>query len=163
MQVLTTLVGSRIEPTTEPIHDHLVSLNELLDDEDEIEEDVGFTHFLGNDSSFQNHFRSVSFWKNVSAHALKDALVSLSPNSVTNEMLEMIEELMSKGLDENESEYSKTFKEELKAFQAWLISLIEYKQANLELDPVKDYLRKSMARIDVFRKLQRRLGMRFLD
>jgi hypothetical protein len=103
-------------------------------------------------------FKSATYWKTISRERLREALVSVTPTTINNETIEFIEILLNLP-----SGWERDLSEECIRVAHWLKDVTLWQRANSELEPVKMYLRKSMAQIDIFRAISRKFGVRFLD
>ncbi|KAJ3240535.1 hypothetical protein HDU81_003418 [Chytriomyces hyalinus] len=107
-----------------------------------------------------------------SRSALREGILSFAPGSMNSETAEFIEELLDPMGDlevmlKNE-EANGSFEEYERAMEMakcirWMKEVVRWQKAGKQMEPVKDLLRRSMARIDRLRMVQRRYGISFMD
>ncbi|KAI8612925.1 hypothetical protein BC830DRAFT_1134561 [Chytriomyces sp. MP71] len=102
--------------------------------------------------------------------ALREGLMSFAPGSMNSETAEFIDEL----LDDNEDLETQLNSDGLPAEEhlqlvevakcvRWMKEVVKWQRAGKQMEPVKDLLRRSMARIDRLRIIQRRYGIYFME
>ncbi|KND04845.1 uncharacterized protein SPPG_00545 [Spizellomyces punctatus DAOM BR117] len=88
---------------------------------------------------------------------LETALGIFPPSGINSETVELISEIIEQyeRLDADQPEVDLWFR--------WFRDIVVWQRAGIEMEGVKELLRKSMARMEVFRGMQRRFGMVFID
>ena len=94
----------------------------------------------------------------VPVELLREILVTYPPSTINAETVELITNLALVKLDPNDPTTPM-----LSDWQDWLSTIIVWHESSMEMDPVKDLLRKSMTKIDMGRELQRKYGIVFMD
>jgi hypothetical protein len=89
---------------------------------------------------------------------LQDILVTFPPSSINAETAELIGQLLEIKLD-----YEASSTPQLQEWMKWFDEINHWHDASIEMEPVKDLLRKSMAKIDQLRGIQRRYGVVFMN
>ncbi|KAJ3026535.1 UNVERIFIED_CONTAM: hypothetical protein HDU68_005490 [Siphonaria sp. JEL0065] len=116
--------------------------------------------------------------------SLREGLMSFAPGSMNSETAEFIEEILDSNNDleyqlnmslkieessgnsaPSSSDRQREYEESVEIAKCirWMKEVVRWQRAGRQMEPVKDLLRRSMARIDVLRGVQRRFGLYFMD
>ncbi|KAJ3111103.1 hypothetical protein HDU96_005993 [Phlyctochytrium bullatum] len=104
--------------------------------------------------------------------ALRDAFTSFAPGTMNAETAELVERVVdiTEELDRELDRASRAdniddFLDavEMAKCVRWLRELVKWQRAGKQMEPVKDLLRRSMARIDFLRGVQRTYNIQFMD
>ncbi|KAJ3294709.1 hypothetical protein HDU79_010555 [Rhizoclosmatium sp. JEL0117] len=111
--------------------------------------------------------------------SLREGLMSFVPGSMNSETAEFIQEILADTSDletqltttslqdqsGSNTNGARDFEEALEVAKCvrWMKEVVRWQRAGRQMEPVKDLLRKSMARIDRLRGVQRRYGLYFMD
>ncbi|KAJ3392519.1 hypothetical protein HDU84_004004 [Entophlyctis sp. JEL0112] len=104
-----------------------------------------------------------------SRYSLREGLMSFAPGSLNSETAEFIEQLLEFN-DELAAALAEEYPNdpnceniEIAKCIRWMKEVVRWQRAGRQMEPVKDLLRRSMARIDRLRNIQRRFGIQFMD
>ena len=94
----------------------------------------------------------------VPVELMQNILLTFPPSSINSETAELIGRILEVDLDNQDATSPM-----LQKWTRWLREIILWHEASIEMEPVKDLLRKSMAKIDSLRTIQRRYGVNFME
>ncbi|KAI8834081.1 hypothetical protein BJ741DRAFT_610911 [Chytriomyces cf. hyalinus JEL632] len=147
------------------------STPEPLESDNQVHVHLSNNHDLDSTEEEPKDFDSIGGLLS-SRSALREGILSFAPGSMNSETAEFIEELldpmgdlevMLKNEDASGSldEYERAM--EMAKCIRWMKEVVRWQKAGKQMEPVKDLLRRSMARIDRLRMVQRRYGISFMD